>query len=165
MTRRHVVDFARHDSVPRLSRRAWLSVGVGALVVAACGRSPRANTDPRCSFCGMRVPRGSHWAAGARDAAGHDLHFDTPACVFRYRWSSRGSGLRDAWLTEYYGPAGPRTPGTQLRFVAGSDVVGPMGVDLIPVDPARLDAFVRDHRGRRTFAYDDVTADVLAHLE
>lgn len=112
----------------------------------------------------MRIPPGSHWATGALDANGHALAFDTPGCLFRYRASSRGPGLHDAWVTEYYGPAGVRTNATAVQFVVGSDVPGPMGPDLIPVDPSRVEAFRRDHHAREAYAFDAVTADVLRTL-
>lgn len=112
----------------------------------------------------MRIPRGSHWATGALDANGHALAFDTPGCLFRYRASSRGAGLHDAWVTEYYGPAGVRTSAAGVQFVVGSDVPGPMGPDLVPVESARLDAFRRDHHARAAYPFDAVTADVLRAL-
>jgi hypothetical protein len=112
----------------------------------------------------MRIAAGSHWEAGAVGADGRALAFDTPACVFRYRFSPRGAGLREAWMTEYYGPAGVRTDARTLRYVAGSDLVGPMGPDLVPVHPDRVATFRRDHRGRADYAFDAVTPAVLSAL-
>jgi hypothetical protein len=112
----------------------------------------------------MRIPRGSHWAAGAIANDGHALAFDTPGCLFRYRFSPRGTGMRDPWVTEYYGSAGTRTPAPSVRYVVGSDVIGPMGPDLIPVESARIDTFVRDHHGRASLAFDAITADTISHL-
>ncbi len=67
-------------------------------------------------------------------------------------------------MTEYYGPAGTRTPVAAVRFVVGSDVVGPMGPDLVPVDPARVESFRRDHHARSVLAFESVTEDVLRAL-
>src|SRR5688500_888520 len=113
MTRRE------HDANGRLTRRASLGV-LASLAVAACGR--RASSQgARCAFCGMRIPAGSHWEAGATSAAGGALAFDTPACLFRLCHTPRGAGMRGEWVTEYYGPAGPRTPARAVRYVVGSD--------------------------------------------
>jgi len=51
-----------------------------------------------------------------------------------------------------------------LRFVIGSDVVGPMGADLVPVDPARVAKFMSDHHGARALALAEITPDVLSSL-
>ncbi len=41
---------------------------------------------------------------------------------------------------------------TSVRFVIGSDVIGAMGPDLVPVDPARVAKFEKDHGGTRESA-------------
>jgi nitrous oxide reductase accessory protein NosL len=50
------------------------------------------------------------------------------------------------WVTEYYGRT--RRAFDQVVYVDGSDVLGPMGADLVPVAPReRAEEFVRDHGG------------------
>jgi nitrous oxide reductase accessory protein NosL len=49
--------------------------------------------------------------------------------------------------------------GTDVRFIVGSDVNGPMGADLVPVDLARALRFTKDHGGR-TLTLAEVTLDV-----
>lgn len=112
----------------------------------------------------MRIPAGSHWAAGATGEHGRPVVFDTPGCLFRYRLSAAGRQAREPWVTEYYGPAGPRTPATTVRYVVGSDVVGPMGPDLIPVDPGRIEPFRRDHHARAVYTFESVTEEILRAL-
>jgi nitrous oxide reductase accessory protein NosL len=46
-----------------------------------------------------------------------------------------------------------------MRFVVGSDIVGPMGPDLVPVDAARAERFTKDHGGR-ALAVGEVTLAV-----
>lgn len=104
----------------------------------------------------MRIPAGSHWAAGATREDGQPVAFDTPGCLFRYRRSVTGRRTFNPWVTEYYGVAGVRTPATNVRFVVGSDVVGPMGPELVPVDPARIDAFRRDHHASADHAFESL---------
>jgi nitrous oxide reductase accessory protein NosL len=53
---------------------------------------------------------------------------------------------------------------SDLVFVAGSDVLGPMGADLVPVDRARASKFVSDHGGR-ALAPSAVDEAVLADLK
>jgi nitrous oxide reductase accessory protein NosL len=146
------------------TRRAVLALLCLLGPSAAC-RHPAASTErPRCAACGMRIAPDSHWQAGALAANGSPLAFDTAACLFRHRLSPQGAGLHGEWVTEYYGPAGRRTDARSVRYVQGSDLVGPMGPDLVPVEPARLETFRRDHHPRRDLGFDDVTPAVLADL-
>jgi hypothetical protein len=146
---------------PRLTRRTFLTAAIAALALAACRRDAGAS---RCAYCGMRIDARSHWNAGALDAAGHALNFDTPGCLFRYRFGPHGAGVRDPWVTEYYGAVGRRSDARSLRYAVGSDVIGPMGPDLVPLDPARADTFATDHHARTVIPYELVTLDVLRGL-
>lgn len=72
--------------------------------------------------------------------------------------------MHGEWVTEYYGPASRRTDARTVRYAVGSDLVGPMGPDLVPVDPSQIETFRRDHRPRTILTFDQVTAEVLANL-
>jgi copper chaperone NosL len=54
--------------------------------------------------------------------------------------------------------------GSELRFVIGGDVVGPMGPDLVPVDPARSSKFIQDHGADRALKLEEITPEVLASI-
>jgi hypothetical protein len=138
------------------SRRAAL-VAL-ALTSAGCER----RRGDRCAHCGMRVPEGSRWRAGATRPDGSALHFDTPGCLLRYRFTPAGRGLREPWVIEHYGPATERVDARRVRFIAGSRVRGPMGDDWIPVTPASVERFRRDHGGREGRSFDEVTPEALA---
>lgn len=111
-------------------------------LLVACGGDGR----PRCSECGMYADVAPAFASGLTDRDGHELRFDAPRCLFRFRLGERGRGAHDVWVTEHYSQR--RASATGVVFVAGSDVTGPMGRDLIPVAPSEAERFVRDHRGR-----------------
>ena len=55
--------------------------------------------------------------------------------------------------------------GREVLFVMGSDVLGPMGADLVPVDRAHAAKFAEDHVGVRPLPLDAVTAELLAELK
>lgn len=82
--------------------------------------------------------------------------YDTPKCAFR------GGTAGSLWFREYYSQE--FVPLGDLSFVAGSDVIGPMGDDLVPVAPERADAFVRDHGGRVIDAT-DIDGPLLRSLD
>lgn len=115
-------------------------VVVGTL---ACERSAR----PRCAQCGMYADQAPRWQAGAAGEAGAQLRFDSPKCLLRFQAGERGRGVSGAWWTEYY--TQEHLGADALVFIRGSDLVSPMGHDLVPVS-AQGDAandFVRDHGG------------------
>ncbi len=51
-------------------------------------------------------------------------------------------------------------------YVIGSDVLGPMGHELVPL-ASREDAadFLKDHKGRRILSFDQVTGDLPSRLD
>lgn len=119
------------------------------LFVAACGASPgeeaAAQPTGRCAHCGMHIA-GDWLTSGATRANGQHVEFDTPKCLFAYLAGGDGAGATDVWVTEYYGRT--RQPVDRVVYVDGSDVMGPMGNDLIPIESReRADGFVRDHGG------------------
>jgi hypothetical protein len=142
------------------TRREILGAAIVAMFVpASC---TRRDTRPRCAQCGMRIAPGSHWEAGAIDSHGTELRFDTPGCLFRYRFAH--DDVRAPWVTEYYARAGVRSPAEVQRYAVGSDVIGPMGADLVPIAPEREAAFRRDHHARAVLAWSEVTAATIRDL-
>lgn len=112
------------------------------LLVAACGGDDR----PRCAECGMYADVAPAFEAGAVASDGTTVHFDAPRCLFKWLASARGRGAHDVWVTEHY--AQRHVDAGSVVYVAGSDVVGPMGRDLVPVERSSAARFVSDHGGR-----------------
>ena len=62
-------------------------------------------------------------------------------------------------------PLSGSTLGTAY-YVIGSDVLGPMGHDLIPhPDEYDMKEFSKDHFGKRILRFDEVTMDMLLALD
>lgn len=116
-------------------------------MVVACKR------EARCENCGMKLEAPSAWNAELR-VGGATKRYDTPRCALAARLGT-SSRIR---VQEFY----DRTwrDGVDVRFVSGSDVLGPMGEDLVPVDPARAQKFVTDHGGT-PFAIDEIPSKLL----
>jgi hypothetical protein len=111
----------------------------------------------------MSVRSDSHWRAGAT-VDGRAVLFDAPRCLFQYRHASGHGPLRDPWVIEYYGPTDRRTPATEVRYIPGSRLQGPMGPDVVPVAPAMVERFRRDHGGREPLEYEAITREVIDAL-
>lgn len=122
-----------------MNRRAAIATMLAFLPLAV----PGCRRAQRCATCGMRIDPDSAWTSYL--AVGDGLvAFDTPRCAFE-AWHGRYQNAADARFREYYSQVLRST--AELRFVRGSDVVGPMGPDMVPVDPAQASKFARDHRG------------------
>lgn len=90
----------------------------------------------------MLVETAPQWMSGTESQ-----RFDTPKCLFRWSAEHGNDPIRGGWVTDYYG--GEPLPIGEALFVVGSDVLGPMGDDLVPVtDAIKGELFVRDHGGR-----------------
>jgi copper chaperone NosL len=103
----------------------------------------------------MKITPESPWSADIDDGSTH--HFDTPRCALT-TWAA--SGKRGSVRVQDYYDRTAR-PATDVRFVIGSDVVGPMGAELVPVDVARVAKFEKDHGGTRALALGDIDEGAL----
>jgi len=131
-----------------ISRRLFLSC-LAVLSLAACKK------EERCANCGMKLDPSSGWRADLI-VSGAPRSYDTPRCAFT-AWRSGAAQASGARVQDFYDRAWK--DGAEVRFVVGSDVNGPMGADLVPVDAARATRFTKDHGGR-ALALADVTLDV-----
>ena len=142
---------------------AAFSLVLAVLVACSSAEPGAAQSAARCAHCGMRVPAESTWRAGLTTASGEALLFDAPKCMFRILRGERGQRAREAWVIEYY--SSERRPASSLVYVLGSDVMSPMGRDLVPIDGReRAERFLRDHHAQRVLTYEEVTPAVLDEL-
>ena len=114
----------------------WL----GAMAILAAGG---CHGSPRCATCGMKVDPESPWVSYVT-LGRQEVAFDTPRCAFTALRRAQGGAWR-ARFREYYSQQ--VEPADDVRFVTGSDVVGPMGPDLVPVAAESAARFARDHNG------------------
>ena len=136
-----------------------LVFATGSFAVAAEPLPP--GPDDRCAVCGMFVAKYHPWVATIVFADGSQVFFDGPKDLFRYlldpeKFKVGDRTISEVFVTDYY-----RVRFIDARtasFVVGSDVMGPMGGELVPLE-TRDDAetFALDHGGQEILAFDDVT--------
>ncbi len=127
--------------------------------------------DEKCPVCGMFVARTPDWLAGVRFADGGHAVFDGAKDLFRFVLGDERDGrghtdrdVRSAFVTDYYSLRQVDAHGAW--FVLGSDVLGPMGPELVPFAEERAAReFLADHRGKRILRFAEVSAAVLKELE
>jgi copper chaperone NosL len=167
---------------PSPGRRAFVLQLAPALVLAALPFSPvhagAAVLDlpaPRpsdvCPVCGMFVAKYPHWIATVLYQDGHADHFDGPKDFFKYlldmKKYARGrtrEQIARMGVTNYYDAA--RIAAASAVYVLGSDVLGPMGHELVPhADEVDAKEFLGDHKGRRILHFAEITPAILDALD
>jgi len=132
---------------------------------------PNPGPNDTCPVCGMFVAKYPEWIATVLYRDGHAHHFDGAKDLFKYlldlpRWAPghRAENIELIGVTEYYELR--RIDARQAWYVIGSDTLGPMGHELIPLE-SEGDAreFMQDHKGVRILRFDQVTDELLRKLD
>jgi nitrous oxide reductase accessory protein NosL len=132
---------------------------------------PSPGPKDTCPVCGMFVARYPDWIATVRYRDGHAHHFDGAKDMFKYlldlpRWAPdhQLDQIEAIGVTEYYSVA--RIEARKAYYVIGSDVLGPMGHELIPLETlADAQEFLKDHGATRILRYNEVTLPLLLGLD
>jgi len=132
---------------------------------------PDPGQEDTCPVCGMFVAKYPEWVATVVYKDGHTHHFDGAKDLFKYllelsRWAPghKSEDIGTIAVTEYYGLT--RISARDAWYVIGSDVLGPMGHELIPLaSQDDADEFARDHSGWRVLRFDAVNLDLLKALD
>jgi nitrous oxide reductase accessory protein NosL len=142
----------------------FLGAALACGVFATAADGPRApDEDDRCAVCGMFVHKYPNWVATTVFADGGQVFFDGPKDMFRYlldleKYAAGDREIAGVWVTEYY-----RVQFIDAQtavFVTGSDVMGPMGGELVPFATRdEAEAFALDHRGEEILEFAEVTSD------
>lgn len=128
---------------------------------------PKPAADDKCPVCGMFVAKYPEWVATVVYDDGHAHHFDGAKDMFKYlndlpRYAPDHSRdtMTGIFVTEYYGLAMIRAP--EAVYVIGSDVLGPMGHEFVPLR-SREEAkdFAKDHGAKAVLTFDEVTPAIV----
>ncbi len=132
---------------------------------------PKPGAKDLCPVCGMLVAKYPNWIAVALYRDKHAHYFDGAKDMFKYLQSyakyapgHRREDLAGLYVTEFYGLS--KIDARRAFYVIGSDVLGPMGHEFVPLE-TRADAeeFLKDHKGRRIVSFDQVTPDMVAKVD
>ena len=153
----------------------WLAAALLILSMGSAWAEPPPLPVPgpkdTCPVCGMFVSLYPDWVATVVYQDGHAHHFDGAKDLFKYLLNlpkyapghNRDDIARIA-VKEYYGLS--RIDAHSAWYVIGSDVLGPMGHELVPLtSEEEAKEFLRDHHGRRIIRFDEVTPLLLEQLD
>ncbi len=156
-------------------RRVLLTTALTwALATSAAAQglvAPNPKPMDLCPVCGMVVSKYPNWVATVVWKNGHVHHFDGAKDLFKFLHQlpkyAPGHAQHDIVaiaVTDFYNLE--RIDARKAWFVVGSDVLGPMGHELVPLataDDAR--DFMKDHKGRKVLRFEEVTPDWPGRLD
>ncbi len=149
----------------------WFLTAVSTAVGAAPVDTPSPTPTDTCPVCGMFVAKYPDWIATVLYHDGHAHQFDGAKDLFKYlldlpKWAPghQAEKIVTIAVTDYYSVT--RMDARQAWYVIGSDVLGPMGHELVPLETREdAEAFLHDHAGSRILRFDEVTQELLGDLD
>jgi len=124
-----------------------------------------------CPVCGMLVSKYPNWVAVVTWKDGHAHFFDGAKDMFKFLQDlakyAPGHDKEDIvgiYVTDFYNLE--RIDARKAYFVTGSDVLGPMGHELIPLaTEADADDFMKDHKGKVNLRFEALTPQMIQALD
>ncbi len=117
--------------------------------------------DAKCPVCGMFVAKYPRWTTMIVED-GKKVYFDGVKDMMRYIHS--GHKFERAYVSDYY--TGEAVDATKAWYVTGSDVLGPMGKELVPFKTKKeAMEFAKDHKGQKVLSFSQIDESVLKSLE
>jgi copper chaperone NosL len=155
------------DPLRRKRLKIWGAVLVVSVLLSGfCSAEGPVKPKPKdkCPVCGMFVSLYPQWTAEITFNDGTYAVFDGPKDMLKYYFNvsrfNRGKTAGDIsgiYVSEYYTTR--LMNARDLYFVKGSDVMGPMGNEFIPIKgKLAAQTFMRDHRGKKLFLFGEITS-------
>jgi len=131
--------------------------------------------DEKCPVCGMFVYKYPRWAAQIlymHDGHEHHLSFDGVKDLMKFyfdpeKWGDYKSVIENISkirVTDYY--TQKAINGKTAFYVLGSDILGPMGNELIPFEfESDAKTFERDHKGTKIIKFEQMTLEEVTSLD
>jgi len=128
------------------------------------------DSSERCAVCGMMVAKYNSWITQIHAAGQKPVLFDGVKDMMAYYFNpSAYSGAGDMssaeiWVKDYY--TLEWLDGREAIYVAGSDVMGPMGEEFIPfVSQDAAMNFMKDHKGQQILAFTEITPEMVMQMK
>jgi len=125
----------------------------------------------RCPVCGMFVYKYPKWVAQIIFKDGTSYFYDGAKDMFKhifdtakYTAGKKAEEIKAIYVTDYYEVE--LVDAKSAFYVLGSDVLGPMGHELLPFkDQESAQEFLEDHKGKSIIRFQDVTPAVIESLD
>jgi copper chaperone NosL len=125
----------------------------------------------KCPVCGMFVAKYPDWVAAITFKDGAHTFFDGVKDMLKYYFNmtkyapgKTAADIKAIHVTDYYRLE--PVDGRRVFYVAGSDVYGPMGKELIPFEKeAEAQEFMKDHKGKTVLPFDQIDLSLVMGLD
>lgn len=152
-------------------RLFFLVAGLIWAAGVAAQTPPKPGAKDICPVCGMLVAKYPNWVAVALWKDGHAHYFDGAKDLFKFLQDlskfapgHRREDLAGLYVTDFYNLE--RIDARKALYVMGSDVLGPMGHELVPLaSRADADDFMKDHKGKRLLSFEQVGREVVQQVD
>lgn len=155
-----------------MHRRLFLSLLLAAWVpLASAQATPKPGARDLCPVCGMLVSKYPNWVAAVTWKDGHAHFFDGAKDMFKFLGDlakfapgHRPEDITGIYVTDFYNLE--RIDARKAYFVTGSDVLGPMGHEFVPLaSKADADDFLKDHKGKKLYTFERITPALTNGLD
>lgn len=156
----------------KISTKVFMLLAAAALLTAPALSPAAGDKKPvivkktdKCQVCGMFVAKYKEWTTEIIFQDGSYVAFDGPKDMMKYYFSPgkfnpsrKQADIQALFVTEYYSAA--LMDARKMFYVLGSDVLGPMGAELIPVETeAKAKEFMKDHKGKKVLRFGEITRE------
>jgi copper chaperone NosL len=158
-------------NLQRLFIALLLIISTTSLALAG-GRKPiKLTPKDKCPVCGMFVAKYPDFEAQVLFKDGSYAVFDGAKDMFKYyleihkyNKNKNKADIDSIYVTDYY--TLKLIDGYAAYYVTGSDIMGPMGHELIGfVKQADAAEFKKDHKGNKIIRFKDVTISLVGGLD
>ena len=155
-----------HFSVLADDSKAWPQPGLKPLDESG---AMQISSQDRCPVCAMQVSKHKKFACAVQLMNGNTFYFCGSGCMIR-SWmhpeiflGATEEKLNRSVVQDYF--TGEQVPGRSVYWVAGSDVIGPMGPALVPLKNEQdLDVFKKRHGAKAVFRLSEMTDEKWQQL-
>jgi copper chaperone NosL len=142
-----------------------------AVACAAVAEDLMPAQKERCPVCGMFPSMFPEWTATIEFKDGTRATFDGPKDMFKYYLDIKKYNPQESqadvmaiFVKDYYSKES--IGGLDAFYVIWSDVLGPMGHQLIPFEKeADAKKFLKEHKGKKVVRFKDVTLELITSLD
>lgn len=126
------------------------------------GASVQKAASLDCAHCGMPSQDYPKWQVKSYFPEKGLTFFCSPKCFFFYQ-QKQGVAADSAWVPDFYSTE--RIDALNCYYITGSDVLGPMGNDLVPVyEQEAGEEFMKDHRGKKILKFNEINESTMQEL-
>lgn len=127
------------------------------------------SSQDRCPVCAMQVSKYKKFACAIQFIDGRTYYFCGTGCMIR-SWmhpeiflGAAKKEIKRTVVQDYF--TGEQVPGKSVYWVAGSDVIGPMGPALVPLENEQhLTVFKKRHGAKAVFRLSEMTDEKWRQL-